>query len=322
MGPSLGGVLLPAVASAPSGLTLYCFSVGLVAAVNPCGFPMLPAYLTLSSSDEATTPLPVRIVRALGSGAAVTLGFVVVFTLIGVLAKAGASVAFGWLPWVMVPIGVACFAIGLWTVVGRALKLPVPSRRLFAGRRRGVALFGFGVTYAVASLACAFPLFLGPVVGSFAQRGVLAGLLDGLAYALGMGLVICAVSLAGVGAQQLRLRSLRRAQPVLQRIAGAVLCLIGGYLVLYWVNDLVSPTHTPRLVNAVEGIQTTVQSWLSASPRLTGAVIGAIVLVALLAAGARIFGRRGPTGDTATGTGAVDPPTVGGGAPRAEGVHG
>lgn len=304
--------MLPtAAAPAPTGITLYCFSVGLVAAVNPCGFPMLPAYLTLSSSGEATTPLPVRVVRALGSGVAVTVGFVVVFSVIGVLAKAGASVAFGWLPWVMVPIGVACFGIGVWTLVGRGLKLPVPSRRLFAGRRRGVALVGFGVTYAVASLACAFPLFLGPVVGSFAERGALAGLLDGLAYALGMGLVICAVSLAGVGAQQLRFRWLRRAQPLLQRAAGAVLCLIGAYLVVYWVNDLVAPTNTPGLVGAVERVQTDLQGWLSASPRLTGAVIGAVVLIALFAAGAWVLGRRADAADPdggPTGTVGADTP--------------
>ncbi len=30
-----------------SSLILFAFTLGLVAAVNPCGFPMLPAYLAL-----------------------------------------------------------------------------------------------------------------------------------------------------------------------------------------------------------------------------------------------------------------------------------
>lgn len=276
------------------GIGLYAFSVGLVAAVNPCGFPMLPAYLTLSSSGETASPLPVRVVRALGSGVAVTAGFVVVFALLGTLARLGGGLALGWLPWVMVPFGAACFGLGVWTLLGRSVRLPTPTRRLWRSQRRGVALVGFGVTYAVASLACAWPLFVVAVVGSFSQRGAGAGLVDGLAYALGMGLVICAVSLAGVGAQQLRLRWLRRAQPLLVRIAGGVMTLVGAYLVLYWVADAVSPTSTPGPVRAVERVQTTLQSWLSASPRVTGVVIGAIVLAALGLACVRMMAGGAP----------------------------
>ncbi|MHB1930632.1 MAG: hypothetical protein ACYCUG_14665, partial [Acidimicrobiales bacterium] len=149
------------------------------------------------------------------------------------------------------------------------------------------------VTYAVASLACAWPLFVVAVVGSFTTHGPSSGVVDGLAYALGKGLVVCAVSLAGVGAQQLRLRWLRRAQPVLVRVAGGVMCLVGGYLVLYWVADAVSPTSTPGPVRVVESVQTTLARWLSASPRLAGVVIGAIVLVALGAASLRLTSRRG-----------------------------
>ena len=274
---------------AATGLGLYAFSVGLVAAVNPCGFPLLPAYLTLSSAGETASPLPVRVVRALGSGVAVTAGFVVIFAALGALAKAGVGVALGWLPWVMVPFGLACAGLGLWTLLGRGIKLPVPQRRLWNGRRRGLALVGFGVTYAVASLACAWPLFVIAVAGSFTTHGAAAGLVDGLAYALGMGLVICAVSLAGVGAQQLRLRWLRRAQPILLRAAGGVMSLVGAYLVLYWIADAVAPNSTPRPVRLVESLQTTLQGWLSASPRATGLVIGVIVLVALATASLRLL---------------------------------
>lgn len=283
------------------GLGLYAFSVGLVAAVNPCGFPMLPAYLTLSSAGDASSPLPVRVVRALGSGVAVTAGFIVVFSVLGAAAGLGAALALGWLPWVMVPFGLVCCGLGLWTLAGRSIKLPLPRRRLWGSRRRGVALVGFGVTYAIASLACAWPLFGVAVVGSFARRGAGAGVADGLAYALGMGLVICAVSLAGVGAQQLRLRWLRRAQPWLLRAAGAVLAIVGAYLVLYWVAYVVAPASTPAPVRAVEGVQSTLQRWLSASPRVTGLVIGTVVLAALGAAVARIMVGEGHAGGTRRG---------------------
>ncbi|HLH47636.1 MAG TPA: cytochrome c biogenesis protein CcdA, partial [Acidimicrobiales bacterium] len=284
----------------------YPFTLGMMAAVNPCGFPLLPAYLTISSADAVPAPLAVRVLRALGSGLAVTVGFVLVFGSLGAVIKAGVAVAFGWLPWVMVPLGVACLAVGLITLAGRTLPLHGPSRRLLAGRRRGVALVGFGITYAIGSLACALPLFMGGVAGSFTQRGVGTGLADGLAYALGMGLVITAISLAGLGAQQLRLRQLRAAQPVLQRIAGGVLVLVGAYLVLYWVTYATSPLSDPAPVHFVEQIQSAVQGALSSSPRLVGAVIGLIVLVALGAASLPLLrrpaGRRppGPAGHVLT----------------------
>ena len=46
------------------------------------------------------------------------------------------------------------------------------SRRLGSGRG-ALAMVGFGVTYAVASLTCALPLFLAAVAGSFGRLGVL-----------------------------------------------------------------------------------------------------------------------------------------------------
>src|SRR5579875_2954867 len=109
--PSGGRVVGPvmlAAASPVAGLTLYSFSLGLVAAVNPCGFPLLPAYLTLSTVEGAPAPLAMRVLRALGSGVAVTAGFVLVFGTLGIITKAGVSLAYGWLPWVMVPVGLAC----------------------------------------------------------------------------------------------------------------------------------------------------------------------------------------------------------------------
>jgi cytochrome c-type biogenesis protein len=291
--------MIAAVAGGTNLTALYAFSLGLVAAVNPCGFPILPAYLTLTSSGRGVEPLAVRVIRAIGAGIAVTCGFVMVFGLLGGAAEAGLSLALGWLPWVMVPLGLACVAYGGLTVAGRTVPLHVPTRRLLAGRRRSVALVGFGVTYALASLGCALPLFVGVIVGDFARRGLTTGLVGGLSYALGMGLVITAISLAGVGAQQLRLHRLRAAQPVLQRVAGGIVALIGAYLVLYWVSDAVAPLSTPAPVALVNHIQSTVEGWLAGSPRLAGALIAVVVLGCFAAASVHLI--RGDRGENGSG---------------------
>ena len=64
-----------AVASAP----------GILAAVNPCGFALLPAYLSLLIIDQDVPTVGLAVRRALVSTAAMTLGFVAVFAVFGLV---------------------------------------------------------------------------------------------------------------------------------------------------------------------------------------------------------------------------------------------
>lgn len=268
----------------PVAPVLYAFSLGLVGAVNPCGFPLLPAYLLAAATDAGDRPLLVRLLRSLWTGLTMTLGFLVVFGALGLAIKTGVSVAVGWVPWAMIPLGACCLAAGVLTAAGRRLPIPQIHRRFWTERNRTVAFFGFGVAYAVASLSCSLPIFLAGVVGSFTRRGVGAGLGDGVAYALGMGLVVVAVSLLGAGAKPVRARSLRAAQPVIQRAAGVVLALVGAYLLLYWVTDVAAPFAEPGPIRAVEAVQRELSGWLAGSPRVVGMVIGVVVLATLIGA--------------------------------------
>jgi len=62
------------------GALAFAFGAGSVATVNPCGFALLPANLArrLAMDDGAGTT-PETIARALAAGAAMTLGFLLVF---------------------------------------------------------------------------------------------------------------------------------------------------------------------------------------------------------------------------------------------------
>ena len=86
------------------------FAAGLVAALNPCGFAMLPAYLALvvrgegnGERSDALTALS----RAVAATAAMALGFIAVFGTFGLLTVAAASTVQRYLPYVTVAIGVA-----------------------------------------------------------------------------------------------------------------------------------------------------------------------------------------------------------------------
>jgi cytochrome c biogenesis protein CcdA len=271
-----------AAAGVGSGPLLYAFTLGLVAAVNPCGFPLLPAYLSFFVGD-GTDERPRRNLRALGAGASVAAGFVVVFGLLGILVEGGIEVVLGWVGWVMIPVGVAMVALGVAAALGRSTVVLRPIRRIGTGR--GVlAMAGFGVTYAVASLSCALPLFLAAVAGSFGRLGFFDGAGTFVAYALGMGLFLMVAGLVVANAGVSTLRRVRPLTLVVPRLAGAVLAVIGAYLIFYWATFLADPASTPEPIGLVEHVQTQLSSWLSQSPRLVGTVLAATVLVSITVA--------------------------------------
>lgn len=106
--------------------TSYAFTLGLVAAVNPCGFPLLPAYLAMFAGGTGGHRAA-RTGQGLVSGAGVTCGFVAVFGTLGVVLVSGAALASGWLLWFMVAAGALMAALGVSTLCGRPLYLRLPT---------------------------------------------------------------------------------------------------------------------------------------------------------------------------------------------------
>ncbi|MFC0080928.1 cytochrome c biogenesis CcdA family protein [Aciditerrimonas ferrireducens] len=262
---------------------LYAFSLGLVAALNPCGFPLLPAYLTGFVDGGAGGTWTARTGRALAAGAAVTLGFLAVFLPLGALVAGGVHVVLGWVPWAMIPFGLLLVAVGALTAAGRPLKVTVPVVPVGRARGRWSQMVLFGVAYAVASLSCALPVFVAGVTGTVAQRGVAQGVADFLAYALGMGLLLAVAALVVAHLGAPTLRRVRRLGPLLQRLVGVVLVAVGAYLVYYWASFEADGRTVPGLVRAVERVQSTLVAWLSGAVRPVGAGLVVLVALALLA---------------------------------------
>ena len=65
------------------------FTAGLLAAINPCGFVLLPTYLLYFLGMENLRPGAERasVLRALKVSAAVSVGFLSVFVVIGAITK-------------------------------------------------------------------------------------------------------------------------------------------------------------------------------------------------------------------------------------------
>lgn len=92
------------------------FTAGLVAMLNPCGFVMLPAYLSCSWGPPTTTPDPTfasRLARALAVSGVVSATFLVVFTAVGVPFSAGALVIVDVVPWLALVVGAGVVVLGV-----------------------------------------------------------------------------------------------------------------------------------------------------------------------------------------------------------------
>ena len=252
-GPSGGGLALgiatlsahAANAIQPLGDRLplgYALAAGMAAAVNPCGFALLPAYLGLYLGTSGQGRGSARSIgRALVVGATMTAGFVALFGLAGLALGAAATVLADLLPWLSLLIGVLLTLIGGRMLAGGAVHVPVATRlsSRIGGvtRRMGlVGYAGYGVAFALTSLGCTLPLFLTVVATALTAGGLGAAATQFVLYALGMGLVVTgATVLVALFGRAL----VARASGVgryLQQASAVLLLLTGAYVVYYWLT--------------------------------------------------------------------------------------
>lgn len=277
------------------GAVALALGAGMLAALNPCGFALLPAYLTLLITDDQPSRT-VAVRRAVTMSAAMTAGFATVFAIFGLLVAPLASSVQRYLPWFAIVVGVALLAAGGWLIAGRSLVLPsVGSRKAKPLTRSARSMFGFGVTYAVASLSCTIAPFLAVVVSSFRADSVAAGVVLFAAYALGMGLVVGTAAVAVALAQSSVVNRLRWMGGLIPRATGVLLVLVGAWVAYYgwWeVRVLQGDLTEDPVVEVAAGIQQWLANTVSdLGPQ--GFVIILGVLLVLVVVTARTHRRRG-----------------------------
>jgi cytochrome c biogenesis protein CcdA len=276
----------------------------MLAAVNPCGFPVLPAYLEMfvgraGGESQATAPQPnlgARAGRAVAAGAFCTAGFVGLFGLLGLLVNLGWTAVSGQSAdvarYLMVAAGIGMVVVGSAGLLRRPLRLRLPEIKGGVGLRRPAMLTIFGVSYGVASIGCALPLFLGGVATSFTRINSLTGSADLVSYALGMGAVLSGLALAIAVCGPSAARPLRRLSRFVPLVGSAILVLVGVYLTGYWLNAIVDPTGTAPAERWVTSIQAQVATAINGHVVLVGSILGAVIVAAILAG--EFLGHRRP----------------------------
>ena len=221
----------------------FAFGLGMAAAVNPCGFALLPTYLTLYLGTAAHEHLPWRtnLLTSLKVSAAMAVSFVALFSLMGAVLGAIGGVVGVWLPWLSLVTGVVLVFIGARLLTGATLALPQTERLAdrFGPASRRTSLVGYaayGVAFALSSLGCALPLFLAALGSGIALGGVAGALGQLVLYGLGMGAVVSLLTIVFGACGRGVLIRIRTISRVIQPLSALLLVLTGGYIVYYWLS--------------------------------------------------------------------------------------
>lgn len=234
------------------------FGSGLLAAVNPCGFVLLPTYLMYFlgvSGRPGTQRSTVR--RALLVSAALSAGFMTIFIIVG-----GVSRLFtDWLnqnaKYVSLLIGVALIILGIAMLFG--YRLPFSTPKLETGKRDQTvaSMYVFGLAYAIASIGCTIGPFSAIVLGTIDTNGFLQGIIAIVLYGLAMSLLVTTLTVTLALAQGGLLKSLRVGMTYVEIASAIIMILSGLYLTWYWFNDIrdkYDDDFTGRVLNWQERI--------------------------------------------------------------------
>ena len=278
---------------------IFAFTAGLLSTVNPCGFAMLPAYLSFFMGlEEEDAPRRVVVGRALKIGLIMSAGFVAVFTLIGGVIQLGGEAFSGLLAdslaWIALVTGGAIVVLGVWLLLGNTLKVRVPNFRTHSKSQGSGTIFAFGVSYALASLSCALPIFFGVITISF-NDGFLEGIRNFVAYGFGMAGVVLILTLGMALGKDAIVHRLRQASRVFNKVSGVILVLAGTFVVFYWSLLLVNGDDAlsdNALTVWVEGLQSDLTDQFAKVPELLWIPILGIPIAAAL-----IYALRGGSGN-------------------------
>ena len=270
------------------------FAAGLVATVNPCGFAMLPAYLSyfMGLNDESTSRAT-HVRNALTVGAVVSAGFLLVFGVAGVLITAGFRVVIDLIPWLAIAVGVGVIGLGIAMLWGYQLTIWLPKSKQANTKNGYRSVFAFGVSYAVASLSCTLPVFLTVVATQVTRGTFLGGLATFIAYGAGMSLVLMGITIAMAFGKQGLVSWLRNGARYIGRISGGLLVAAGVYIVWFWGTSLTSGAaalNNSGPFRFIENLSQRAQNLVATNPLLIAAVLVAVIASGIVAA--IVAGRR------------------------------
>jgi cytochrome c-type biogenesis protein len=202
------------------------FGLGLVATISPCALPLYPGFIAYvaARSGEADRSRPARWL-----GLAVLAGVLSMMLALGALIAA-LSVAIGRVLAIVTPLAdLVVIALGVVLLLGRNPFARLPTLGAGVGPRAPLlSAYLYGLLYGPIALPCSGALLVSVftislTVASFAEKLVFF-----LAFGLGFGLPLLALSFLAAARGAALVRWLMRWHGAALRVAGALLVIVGA----------------------------------------------------------------------------------------------
>ena len=263
----------------------YSLLLGMLAAVNPCGFVLLPTYLVAYLSVSDDTDVVTRLRRSLVVGGSVSAGFLVVFLIVGAISRLFTN----WIEinakYASLVVGLALTVMGIRMLSGWRPRIWVPALGGESRRNGVVGMFAFGVVYAIASIGCTIGLLTTAILGSFTRDGLVSGVLSVVMYGFGMALFVTALTTTLAFAKTALVRGGRGVMSVVSYVSSGLVLITGIYLAWYWYVAITEQSDQGDILRALGNWQTTIVNRISDIGALPVAVAcGIVVALAWFAA--------------------------------------
>ena len=222
----------------------FSFGAGALTAVNPCGFAMLPIYLSmyLKRSEGRKINFITKFNNSILIITTIGMGFLVLFLTFGFLIGLGGELLSLLIPTISIFLGIIVLYMGSTQLIGEQSYIPffqqLASKIGNPNNTDLKSFFIFGISYGIASIGCSLPLFIALITNSIKSQDLVLSIFHFLSYALGMIFIIGLVTVFISIFSKVKIPFLNQISRKSSTISGIILCIVGIYLLIYWLTDL------------------------------------------------------------------------------------
>lgn len=212
-------------------LIAFSFLAGIQAFFAPCSIALIPAYVGYYVKENTGQKNRLQqLLFGLKAGTFASLGIISIYAVFGLVLTLLGNLIAPLIPWIELITGGILLFLGTAVILGYEfmLKPPVVIHTTSGGVKR---FYLFGVAYALGAIGCTLPIFLLVIFQALAQRGILGGFINFLAYALAMVTLMIVFSLIAAVSKTAFSSFMNKYMLTIQKSAGVLILAAGVYMV-------------------------------------------------------------------------------------------
>ena len=210
-----------ALSSVDLPLPLLALLAGIISILSPCILPLLPAIMAYSTGKGKFRPM------------AIVVGLMVTFTLMGMAMAAFSDVFSHYQQYIRIVAEIVIISLGITMLMELNLSIfsRIPGLLNVNPNNEGVAGgFVLGLSLGIVWIPCTGPILAAILMGVLLKGGIMYGGFLLFVYSLGLGIPMLLVAYF-INVSGNRLSTISRYDVMLKRGAGAILILIGLWMV-------------------------------------------------------------------------------------------